>query len=103
MRWVLVAAMAPLLGYGLLNLVTPRLTTRWQVRATTRHGEESVGDLVGRTFQWFVGIEPDSAPDGAALRRVRIVGLIEIAVAFAIVVLVYSVKLTRFDGHLILA
>ena len=82
--------MVPLLVYGLLNLVTPRLTTRWQVRATSRHGEGSIGQLVGRAFQWFVGLDPASGPDGAALRRVRMVGLIEIAVAFAIVALVYS-------------
>jgi hypothetical protein len=90
MRWVLVVAMVSLLGYGFLNLVTFRLTTRWQVKATARHREGSVGVLVGRTFQWFVGIDPASAPNGAALRRVRVLGLIEIALAFAIVGLMYA-------------
>jgi hypothetical protein len=82
--------MLPLFAYGLLNLVTPRLTTRWQVGATARHHDGGIGVLVGRTFQWFVGFDPALAPNGAALRRVRMIGLIEIAVAFATVALVYS-------------
>ena len=80
---VLVAApMALLFGYGVLNLVAPRTTVGWQVRATARTG----GQFGGQAFQRRFGIDPATSPSGAALRRVRLLGLAEIAVSVGIVV-----------------
>ena len=63
------------LAYGLLDIFAPRLTTRWQVRSTARHGGSR--QAIGIGVQRALGIDPDAEPwnDAAVRRRVRWIGL----------------------------
>jgi hypothetical protein len=78
-----------LFGYGLLNAVSPRTTFAWQVRATARHRESDPRKTVGAAFQRWLSIDPDAPPDHTVLRRIRIIGFGEIAVAALLSVLVF--------------
>jgi hypothetical protein len=82
--WFLLVGCAAFVGYGILNLVTPRTTRAWQVRATSRHN-----DVVGETFQRLLRDDPGSAPRGAVLRRVRVLGIVEIACGLALASVIY--------------
>ncbi len=73
-----------LFAYGLLNVVTPRTTFAWQVRATARHDEGNPPSSVGKAVQQWLGASPDAPPDSAVLRRIRMLGLIEIAAALVL-------------------
>jgi hypothetical protein len=83
--WVIVLSALSLFGYGLLNVVTPRTTFAWQVRSTARHGEGDPRNTLGTSFQRWLGVNPELPPDDAALRRVRIIGIVEIALSLAII------------------
>jgi hypothetical protein len=63
------------IGYGLLDLFTPGLTIRWQVRSTTKHQGTLRGE-VGGAFQQWTGTDPDAEPwdDLAVRRKVRFIG-----------------------------
>lgn len=81
--WLLLA------GYGVLNVVSPRLTMRWQVNSTARHANDFRGG-VGRAFQGLFGIDPHAGPDQEALRRVRILGVVEIGVGISLMALTFA-------------
>ena len=91
--WVLIVGFGVMGAYGLLNLVTPRTTIRWQNRATARHHN----DPVGAWFQRLFG-QRDPAADGSrdpmVRRRVRYTGLTQITVAAVVIGLVIS-----FSSH----
>jgi hypothetical protein len=79
--WVALIVSLPAFGYGLLNVVTPRTTVAWQVTATARARERDPRKAVGAAFERWLGIDPAAPPDHAVLRRIRILGAGEIAVA----------------------
>jgi hypothetical protein len=81
---VIVLASVPLFGYGWLNVVTPRTTRAWQVRSTARYSEGDPRAVVGRSVQRLLGDDPTTSPDRRVLRRMRIVGIVEIALSLAI-------------------
>ena len=83
--WVIVLSALSLFGYGLLNVVTPRTTFAWQVRSTARDGDGDPRNTFGTSFQRWLGVNPELPPDDAALRRVRIIGIVEIALSLAII------------------
>jgi hypothetical protein len=87
--WVIALMALSLFGYGWLNVVTPRTTLAWQVRSTARHGEGDPRGSVGRSFQRWLRINPEAPPDRSALRRVRIIGIVEIVAALAIAAVAY--------------
>jgi hypothetical protein len=64
------------LVYGLLDVISPSLTIRWQVRATAKHGGS--GQTVGTGFQRVLGIDPDAEPwdDPVVKRKVRWIGFV---------------------------
>lgn len=76
MAWLLVLAACPLLAYGVLNIVKPSVTMRWQAAATLRRTDGDPRGQIGRAFQSAVG---DSE------QRVRLIGVIEVAVAIALI------------------
>ena len=82
---MLVVASLPLFAYGALNVCVPRLTTRWQISSTAKHGADVRGS-VGRAVQGWLGTGPQTTPDGNALRRVRVVGAVEMGLAVVLVV-----------------
>jgi len=88
-RWVIFIAFFPLFAYGLLNVFIPRTTLAWQVRSTARHNERDLRSSVGRAFQRWLGIKPADPPGRAVLNRIRAIGLVEIAVAAAVVAVVF--------------
>lgn len=63
-----------MLTYGLLDLITPRLTIRWQVRAT--RNSRGLTRSVGEMFQRVYGVDPHSEPwnDPRLRRRIRWTG-----------------------------
>jgi hypothetical protein len=73
--------------YGLLNMLRPTWTIRWQVRSTAKHG--GVRRAAGNGFQRMLGIDPSAAPwnDPKVKRRVRWIGAFEIVVFGPMVVL----------------
>jgi len=87
--WFLLVGCAAFVGYGILNLVTPRTTRAWQVRATSRHGDRDARKVVGETFQGLLGDDPGSAPSSAVLRRVRVLGIVEIVCGLALASVIY--------------
>jgi hypothetical protein len=88
-RWVIFIAFFPLFAYGLLNVFMPRTTLAWQVRSTARHDQQDFRSSVGRAFQGWLGISPNDAPGRAVLNRIRAIGLVEVAVATAVVAVVF--------------
>jgi hypothetical protein len=87
--WFLVIAFLPLGLYGFLNVVTPRATLAWQIRSTARHSEGDPRGVVGRSFQHWLGIDPEAPTDRASLRRIRILGVGEILVSAVVIGIVY--------------
>ncbi len=85
MKLVVILVSVPLFTYGLLNVVAPRMTLGWQVRSTVRHNEHDPRAVVGKAVQRWLGISPEASPDRAALRRIRVIGVIEMALAVAII------------------
>ncbi len=83
--WIVLLASVPLFGYGLLNVVTPRTTLAWQVRATARHREGDPRAVVGRSFQRLLGIDPEAPTDRASLRTIRLLGVAEILVSVIVI------------------
>jgi hypothetical protein len=87
MRWVIfVLGVLPLFSYGALNVVTPRTTIAWQIRSTARRREGDPRRSIGTAFQSVLGVTPGRDPDRVALRRIRMLGVIEMAVAIAFAV-----------------
>jgi hypothetical protein len=89
-QWFLVAGFAALFGYGVLNVVSPRTTTRWQIKSTARHAPGDPRRAVGEFFQQSLKVDPDG-PSAAALRRVRMLGAVEMAVAAVAIAVVLAV------------
>jgi hypothetical protein len=88
-KWLWLACWVFLFAYGVLNAAAPRLTTRWQVSATAKRGR-SAGGAVGRAVQNALGIDPTARPDGTVLRRVRLVGLVEMLVASVLAIATWA-------------
>jgi hypothetical protein len=86
--WVVVVALVPLVGYGLLNLVAPRTTYAWHANATADHTAGNPRRVVGETFQGWLGVTPGAPPDAAILWRIRAIGLGEVVIAVAIALVV---------------
>jgi hypothetical protein len=84
-------AFLPLLIYGVINVVSPRTTTAWQVRATARHRASDPRAIVGTAFQGWIGIDPLETPSRITLRRVRVLGIVEIVVGIAIIVGAFAI------------
>ena len=63
------------LVYGLLDLLAPGLTIRWQVRSTSRG--RGLKRSVGEAFQGLFGVDPTADPwDNPRVRRsVRSIGV----------------------------
>ena len=63
------------LTYGLLDILSPSTTIRWQVRSTAKHGgvRRATGDAVQRAMGFDSAIDPGSDP--AIRRNVRWIGL----------------------------
>ena len=87
--WIVLLAFVPLFGYGLLNVVTPRTTLAWQVRATARRSQGDPRAAVGRSFQRWLGINPESSTDRASLRGIRLLGLAEILLSVIVIGVAY--------------
>jgi hypothetical protein len=86
--WIALLAFVPLFGYGLLNIVTPRTTLAWQVRSTARRSEGDPRAVVGRSFQRWLGINPE-APHRASLRGIRLLGVAEILLSVIVIAVAY--------------
>jgi hypothetical protein len=63
-RWLIAFGALALFSYGVLNVVTPRSTLAWQFRS--------------------------AAPDGDALRRIRMLGAAEIIVAAVLAIVLIA-------------
>ena len=92
MRWVILAVFVPAIAYGLLNLLTPRTTIAWQRRSTARHPQDDPRRRVGSAFQQWIRDDPAGAPSGVVLRRVRVIGLVEIALSVVVILIVFAVS-----------
>jgi hypothetical protein len=79
---VLLAAGAPSLAYGLLDLLAPQIAIRWQVASTSKH-KDGVRGQVGEPFQRWVGVDPAADPwaDPRARRHVRWIGFFLVLVS----------------------
>ncbi len=88
--WFVVLTFLPLAGYGVLNVVAPRTTLAWQIRSTARHGDGDLRGSVGRFFQRLFGIDPETPTDGASVRRIRILGVVEILISVLVIGVVYA-------------
>lgn len=84
--WIFVVGAAALGLFGLLNIITPATTIRWQRRSTdrsARRGSE-LGASVGSGFAGLVGATgPQPWNNPAVRRRVRWIGVGEILLAGA--------------------
>ena len=81
------------LTYGVLDLIAPQLTIRWQVASTARG--RGGGRAVGETFQRWYGIDPSSQPwnDRRVRRLVRWTGLL--VAGFSAIVIAAGASLLR--------
>ena len=81
-QWVLLVGALPALGFGVLNVIAPALTTKWQVSATGRRVEGDSRKAFGSVVAVWMGISGSSDPtrDVRVLRRVRLLGTIEVVV-----------------------
>lgn len=87
-RWVLMIAFLPLAAYGLLNILRPATTIGWQNRATARRTRGNRKDVVGLSFQRALGqTTTDGRNEPQVLKRVRLLGLCEVAIAALVIVL----------------
>jgi hypothetical protein len=82
-RWLIAFAVGtvvamPALAFGIVHLVSPATTLRWQMEATDR--ARGARRAVALGFQGWLGIgrSPDPINDPQVLRRVRIVGAVEV-------------------------
>jgi hypothetical protein len=91
-RWVILVALLPAVAYGLLNLLTPRTTIAWQRRSTARHEKDDPRSRVGSTFQQWIRDDPAADPSGVVVRRVRLIGLGEIAIAVVVILIVFGLS-----------
>jgi hypothetical protein len=87
--WIVVLIFLPLLAYGLLNVFTPRTTLAWQIRSTARRTERDPRSVVGKSFQRWLGINPDEPTDRASLRRIRLLGIAEIFLSVIVIGVAY--------------
>jgi len=83
-KWFFVVICAPIFGYGLLNLASPRMTVAWQIRVTSRRDQRDPRRMIGESFQRWLGVHPATVPDEGVLRRVRLLGLAEMTCAVAV-------------------
>ena len=82
MRWILIFGFLPLAAYGLLNILTPATTIGLQNRVTAKRTRGNRKDLVGVAFQRLVGqTTTDGRNEPRVRRRVRLLGLCEVAIA----------------------
>ena len=91
MPWLLLVFLLPAIGYGFLNIFSPRTTIAWQIRATARRGAEDPRRRVGTAFQRRFGLDPTEPPTADALRRIRLLGVGEIAVSVVIIVGAFAI------------
>lgn len=85
--WIFAIGATSLGLYGLLNIIAPSLTIRWQRRSTKpSHGKGSeLRSAVGGAFASMVGAEgPEPWDDPDVRRRVRYVGAVEVLIALGI-------------------
>src|SRR2546425_194297 len=87
--WLVVIAFLPLFAYGFLNVVTPRTTLAWQIRSTARHSEGDPRGVVGRSFQRWLGLNPEAPTARASLRRTRMLGVAKMLVSAIVVGVAY--------------
>jgi hypothetical protein len=87
--WIVLIVFLPLLGYAVLNIVTPRPTLAWQVRSTARHSDGDPRAVVGRSFQRWLGIDPGAPTDQASLRGIRVLGVAEVFLSVIVIVVAY--------------
>jgi hypothetical protein len=90
-QWIVLIAALPLFAFGAVNVVSPRTTSAWQVRATARHRDSDPRAAVGGAFQQWVGIDPSAPPSDTALRRLRALGIAEMATAVVFVVGAFAI------------
>jgi hypothetical protein len=88
--WVLIVAALPLGGYGILNILRPDMTRRWQRSSAekARQRGDAFGTIMGDRSGRLVGDELPSSR-----RRVRLIGLFEVTVA--VLAIVGAVVLSR--------
>lgn len=82
--WVWIIGASLLGGYGLLNLLAPGVTIRWQRRSTDRSEArgDAMGTSVGAAFASLVGSEGEEPWDDTSVRRrVRWIGVGEVVLA----------------------
>jgi uncharacterized membrane protein YedE/YeeE len=73
---VLILSALPCFTYGLIDLLAPGVSIRWQVAATARHKGKMRG-RVGEVFQSLTRVDPEARPweDPTPRRYVRWIGL----------------------------
>ncbi|MDQ1481760.1 MAG: hypothetical protein QOI44_2621 [Actinomycetota bacterium] len=87
-RWVLIVAFLPLAAFGLLNILMPATTIGWQNRVTAKRTTGNRKDVVGLAFQRALGqTTTDGRNEPRVLKRVRLLGLFEVAIAALVIVL----------------
>jgi hypothetical protein len=86
----------PVLVYGLINLVSPATTLRRQIAATDRAALGDPRRAAGEAVQHWLGIAQAADPvnDLQVLRRVRRLGLAEIAASLLLASFVAAVIAT---------
>jgi hypothetical protein len=88
MRWILIVAFLPLAAYGLVNMFMPATTIGWQNRVTAKRTRGDRKDVVGVAFQRLMGqTTNDGRNEPRVRKRVRLLGLCEVAIAALVIVL----------------
>ena len=79
---VVILSCAPLIAYGLLNVLFPTVTARWQASATSRRTGDDPRRHVGLAFARLAGAS------AGGLARLRLIGVAEIAVGAVVILAV---------------
>jgi hypothetical protein len=89
--WIILVASLPAIGYGFVNVISPRTTIAWQQRATARRPQRDPRARVGTAFQRWFGVDAGEPPSDDALRRIRLLGVAEVLASVLIVVAAFAV------------
>jgi len=86
MPWLLLVCFLPTIVYGFVNVFSPR--RRWLGRYGRQRDEdrEIHRRRVGKAFHRRVGFDPAEPPSADALRKIRFLGVGEIAFCVLIIV-----------------
>ena len=88
MHWIVIVAFLPLAAYGLLNMLMPATTIGWQNRVTAKRATGHREDVIGLAFQRLIGqTTTDGRNEPRVRKRVRLVGIAEVAIAALVIVL----------------